>query len=52
MTITAVATDTVPITQVTIYVDGVLDYNGIGRAVSPFSLNTKKLQSWHAYYIR
>ncbi len=42
LTVTAAASDTVPVTQVSIYVDGVLDYSG---SVAPysFSLNIKKL---------
>lgn len=52
LTIAATATDTVPVTQVSIYVDGVLDYTG---TVAPYSLNlnTKKLATGaHTVYAK
>lgn len=51
-TVTAKATDTVAVTQVSIYVDGVLDYTGTVQPYS-FNLNTKKLSSGkHTVYAK
>jgi hypothetical protein len=44
VTVTALASDSIPVTQVSIYIDGVLDYTG---TVAPYtlSLNAKKLSA-------
>lgn len=48
----AKATDTVAVTQVSIYVDGVLNYTGTVAPYS-FSLNTKKLSAGvHTVYAK